>query len=185
MTATTRLRSLYLFHLSKPSTDRLIYQTIYEENLRRILEIGIGEGERALRMIEVGEMRTPTDQIHYSGIDEFESRRSKDSHGLTLKAAHRALHSTGVRVRLLPGDPLAALSRAANGLGKIDLIVVSAQVDQEAMANAWFFIPRLLCAESLVFIEELEKPGAGIRLRRLSHDEIARRAEAKRGRHAA
>ena len=177
MTATARLRSVYLLHLSKPATDRLIYRTIYGENLRRILEIGIREGQRALRMIEVGRMCAITEPIHYTGVDEFESRRSEVPAGLTLKAAHRAFHATGASVRLLPGDPLTALSRAANTLGKVDLVVVSAHVEQEAMARAWLFVSRLLCAESFVFVEELESPGGRIGLRRLSDDEIARRAE--------
>ena len=72
--------------------------------------------------------------IHYTGIDLFESHTDPRA-GISLKAAHCRLAKTGVRLRLLPGDPYSALARAANTLTGTDLIVVSANVDPDSLAR--------------------------------------------------
>jgi hypothetical protein len=180
-----RLRTLYLFHLSKPASDRPLYQAIHQQPIRSVLEVGTGAGERALRMIEVAGMQTPINQVYYTGIDEFESRPLGAEPQLTLKNAYRLLRETGARVRLLPGDPNNALSQAANDLGKIDLVFVSSQVNQESMARAWFFFPRMLHTDSRVFLERRESSGSEPTVRLLTSAEVTRLAEARPFRRAA
>ena len=95
------------------------------------------------------------------------------------------LTATGARIRLLPGDPFTALSRAANSLGGTDLLVVSSRVDPDALARAWFYVPRMLGEESLVLIEEAREPGSPLAVRPISGEEIAQRAAGARRRRAA
>jgi len=119
-----------------------------------MLELGIGFGERATRMIEAAARFHPREEIEFTGIDLFESRSSADGPGVTLKLAHRLLKSTGARVLLLPGDPMAALSQGANAIGQVDLMVVSSRLDPGSLAAAWFYVPRLLTPQTQVFLEE-------------------------------
>lgn len=114
----------------------------------------MGTGERALRMIEAAQGHAPASEIHYTGVDLFETRPHSDGTDLSLKAAHRMLQGTGARVRLVPGDPFAALARTANSLGRVDLVVISRQLDPALMAAAWFYLPRILHPDSVILGEE-------------------------------
>ena len=156
---TGRFRAFCLFYLSKPPSDRLIYRTIRRRQVKSILELGIGIGQRAARMIEVASLCHPTEQIRFHGIDPFEARSAADGPGVTLKMAHRLLTSTGARIHLVPGDPLAGLSRVANSIGRLDLIIVSQRVDRSSLAKAWFYVPRLMHDDTIVLRESARPAG--------------------------
>ena len=152
--------------------------------VRRILEVGIGVGQRASRMIEMAGRFHSSPDIRYVGIDPFEARSAMDGPGVTLKMAHRLLHATGAQVQLIPGDPFAALSRTANSLGRIDLMVVSGRLDPRQLARAWFYVPRLLDEQSAVLLEKL-LPGGQTSVRLATADEIQTLSTAAAGRRAA
>ena len=80
-------------------------------------------------------------------------------YGLTLKAAHQLLRATGVRVQLVPGNPADSLVRLANALGKVDVLIVPADLDSSSRARAWFFVPRILHPRSMVFVESVGEDG--------------------------
>lgn len=69
------------------------------------------------------------------------------------------LKPSGARVRLIPGDVLEALTRTANALGQIDLVLISADQQGETLDRAWFYFPRLLHKQSRVLLETRE-PGS-------------------------
>lgn len=184
MSNTSRLRAFYLSYLSSPAKDRLVYREINRHEGRQILELGIGIGQRAVRMIETAARFHRPRDIRYTAVDLFEARSAADGPGVTLKMAHRLLTSTGAAVQLVPGDPETALSRVANTLGQIDLLVVSRLLDPRRLAKAWFYVPRLLHAQSRVLVEEL-RPGGKTSMRVLGHDQIETLAATAAGRRAA
>jgi hypothetical protein len=124
--------------------------------------LGIATGQRALRMIDVAQLASPGEEVHYVGVDPFESRSESDGPGLTLKAAHQLLRRDGVRVQLVPGNLAAALARVANSLGKVDLLIVPAALESASFARAWFFVPRMLHEQSLVFVEQTLEDGRSL-----------------------
>ena len=99
-------------------------------------------------MIEAAKHSAPGEETHYIGIDRFEGREPSDGPGLTLKAAHQILGGKATRVQLLPGDPSKTLSRSANSLGKIDLLIVPEELESAEAARVWF-VPRMLHERSL------------------------------------
>jgi len=125
-------------------------------------------------MIQLAAQHGPPRGIRYIGIDLFESR-SGCARGLTVKEAHKALSVAGVHPRLVPGDPYAALCRTANALGSIDLVVISADQDADAMSRAWLYLPRILRQDSAVFLEEIQSAEQS-RFRQLPLGEIQARA---------
>ena len=149
------LKYLWLAYLSKPRHDRQIYRLIRRSKVRSIVEVGIGDGLRAERMIGLAR-RCSEQPVRYTAIDLFEAREDAEA-GLTLKEAYRQLKSTGARVQVVPGDPLSALSRVANSLTNTDLLLISGEQDEASLAAAWFYVPRMLHQNSHVLIEE---PGA-------------------------
>jgi hypothetical protein len=173
---------LYFAYFSKPKADRKLYRAIRRQRCRRFLEIGLGNGRRAFRMLDVAAGCHPREELRYCGIDLFESRPA-DSPGLTLKDAHRLFKTKGIKAQFGPGDPYSALARAANGLREIDLVLISADQDAESLERAWFYLPRTLHASSLVFWEQTN-PAGETSLLILSRAEVEARAR-KPGRHAA
>jgi hypothetical protein len=155
----SQIRLMVSCHFSKVPADRPIYQAIRRCHARKIVELGIGSGQRAKQMIDVAKLASPQQAIHYVGVDPFEARAESDGPGLTLKEAHQLLRCEGVRVQLVPGNPADALVRAANSLGKVDLLILPLEFDAETSARAWFFVPRMLHEESVVFVERLAANG--------------------------
>jgi len=149
-----RLRAFYLAYLSYPSGDRVLYRLVLRHPPRNILEIGLGRAIRACRLLELICGQMPADQVLYTGIDLFEARPPQFGQKLPLKKVYQTLRQTGARIRLYPGDPYSVLSQRANQLGPVDLLIVSAPHDPQSLAEAWFYIPRMLGPESLVVVEE-------------------------------
>jgi hypothetical protein len=147
------LKYLYLACFSRPAAERAIYRAIRRHRVQRIVEIGIGAGQRARRMIRLAQQCSPGHKIHYTGIDLFEDRDPADNAGLSLKAAYRALKPTAARIRLTPGNGDSALPRIANELVGTDLLIVSAGNMQQPVSTAWRYVPRMLHAKSLLFVE--------------------------------
>jgi hypothetical protein len=167
----SRLKIIYLLYLSKPSSDRLIYRAIVRKKVRRILELGIGEGKRALRMIDAAARLAPRAEIQYVGMDLFEARNETDGPGLSLISAHRVLKQSGAWIKLIPGDPLNNLARMANDLGQFDLLIFSPQFKTHRLNPNWFFVPRLLHAQSMVYMES-KLPGGANAMQVVSHRAI-------------
>lgn len=165
-----RLRYIHLAYLSHPKADRAIYRAIRRGGVRNIVEMGLGDGRRAERMIRLVQSRQPGARVRYTAIDPFEMRAAGDGPGLSLKAAYRRLKATGAKVQVVPGDPLAALSRVANSLLRTDLLLISADQDEASLQQAWFYVPRMLHSGSQVFFEEIQDAVA--RWRPVSHQQI-------------
>jgi hypothetical protein len=182
---TSRLRAIYLAYLSKPSHDRLIYRTMLRLMPRRIVELGVGLGNRALRLIDIAARYAPRKDIEYIGIDPFEDRTATDLPGLSLIAAHRLLKSSGARIKLVPGNPWEALVRSATLLGPVDLLIFSAG-DRlvEQMPQFWFYVPRLLHEKTAVF-REIAAPEGEKTVQSIEHRDILEWAAAGTKRKAA
>jgi hypothetical protein len=56
-------------------------------------------------------------------------------------------------VQLVPGEPDLALRRVANSLTATDLLLISANQNEQALAQAWTWMPRMLTADSLIVQE--------------------------------
>ncbi len=179
MSALGVLQVLYYCHLAAPSSDRVLYQAIRRNQARKILELGIGTGSRAARLIWMAQRHQAPGEVRYVGFDPFEARTAWDGPGITLKLAYRTLRATGARVQLLPGEPLAVLAQAANNVGPVDLLIFSARLDPNLLAETWFYVPRLLHPQSEVYVET-QLTGSQRQVRRVEPSEIAALAATRR-----
>ncbi|MCG8585707.1 MAG: hypothetical protein MI757_13455 [Pirellulales bacterium] len=190
MAATGMLKALYLRRFSKPASDRALYRMIKRKRPQRMLLLGLGDGRRAVKMVELAQRYAATDDMLIAGVDMFEGRPADAPTELSLKEAHRSLRDTGTQVQLVPGDPFSALARAANGLPNIDLMLVDADQDADAVARAWFYAPRMLSDTSLVLVEQVigsdDKSGQPItKFDQLDLAQVEQMATASQGRRAA
>ena len=152
------LKYAHLAYLSQPATDRVIYRLIDKRPIRSILELGVGNGVRAERMIAVASRQQTDVELRYIGIDLFEDRPAGMPQ-IALKQAYQQLRQQRVKVRLVPGDPLDALARIANEISGIDLVVVAGDQDPESMARAWLFLPRMIHDDTMVFSQAADAQG--------------------------
>lgn len=173
LAAANLVKYLYLAWFSHPEPHRKLYRLVRRRRPARIVELGIGTADRALRMIAVAQRYAPGGKVSYVGIDLFEARPAGVP-GLSLKEAYRRLRPTGAGIRLLPGDPLTMLSATANSLPGIDLMLISADQDAASLAKAWFYVPRMLHAGSIVLREVVREDQ--LQYEAISQADIARLA---------
>lgn len=171
MSIKDRVWAFHLLHISKPIEDRPIYQEIVAGHVRHILELGLGSGERSLRLIEVASRCCSAREIHYTAVDPFESRGGEGS--LPLKVVHQKLSRTGAHIRLIPGDAFSGVARIANSLHGIDLVVVSGDQAPELLERAWFYFPRMLHNQSKLFLQKPCRPGQIAPYDQIGPEEIA------------
>ncbi len=162
MAAASFLQYVRLAYFSKPASERPIYRAIRRLKAKSIIEMGVGMGERSKRLIQVAQRYSGDSQIRFTAVDLFEAREAHDP-GWTVKRAHRVLTSHGAKVQVVPGDPFSALSRTANALKNVDLVVIGADQDDDSLAQAWFYVPRILHEGSRVFreVEDLKRGRPG------------------------
>lgn len=184
MSILSRFQSLYLRYFSKPRGERLVFQLIERHSIRRIVELGIGRGERARRMIAFARQVSPGQEIFYVGMDRFEAREEADGPGLSLKEAHQRLRGTGAKIQLVPGNLSDGLIRNANSLGKVDLLILPAGLDSPGLERLWFFVPRILHEQSVVLVERRLQDGC-LELRLKPREEIKELATRDAARRAA
>lgn len=170
-----RLKYFQLAYFSRPKSDRAIYRAIRRCRACKIVEMGIGDGRRAERMIRLAQSWSEGRPVRYTAIDPFELRAQEAGPGLSLKNAYRKLKATGARVQVVPGDPLPALARVANSLIGTDLVLISADQDEASLDAAWFYVPRMLHDGSQVLFEEIEDSVS--RWRVLSHAHVRKLAQ--------
>ncbi len=152
LSAARLIKYLQFAYLSKSPLEKTIFRTIRSISAGHIVEIGVGRGELAHRMIEQAICYTNRPRVTYTGIDLFELR-ADGSEALELRAAYQMLSPLDARVRLIPGEPDTALARRANTLLDTDLLVVHAGLDAERMRRAWYYVPRMLQPHSRVIVE--------------------------------
>ncbi len=171
------LQATYFSYLSRPAAERPVYRAICRIRPAAILELGIGDGQRALRMLRLASLYRPPGEIRYTGLDRFEDRTSQDGPGMTLKLAYRMLGRSGATIRLLPGEPLESLGARANDLGQFDVVVISRRLDYRRAGWAWYFLPRLLNERTVIFRENA-LPGGRLVVEPVGQAEIRALAQA-------
>ncbi len=155
----SKIRDFCSSHFSKPSESRQLHRDIRQFNIRKIVELGIDDGSRAMTLIEAASQNSTSSDVHYVGMDPFEGRSESDGQPIHLKDVHQRLRATGARVQLVPGNPADSLIRLANSLGKIDLLIVPEALESPANARMWFFVPRMLHDNSQVYVERCNSEG--------------------------
>lgn len=147
------IRFFHWSMLAKPASDRAIYRTIKKLRARSIVEIGLGDGVRAERIVQVAQKFGAGQTVKYTGIDLFDGRPD-DQSPLKLIEMHKRLSALGVKPQLVPGDLASSIRRIANSHTRTDLMIVSAGHESADLEASWFFVPRMLCAGSFLMLQD-------------------------------
>lgn len=181
MLPATSLQSLYLRYFAKPSHHRKLFRHLVQAKVRRIVQLGLADGSLSQRLISLALHVQSTDRIRFAGVDLFEGRRNATT-VMSLKDAHRKLQSDQAEIRLVPGEPVTALTRLANELRGTDLVVISADTAEAGLASCWHLLSRILHKDSQIWREEAGTRGT--RFQVLGPADIRDRTPARKGRAA-
>ena len=170
-------RYFKLCRFSQPAHERALYRSVKTDNVRRIVEIGVGHGQRTGNLLASILRQHQADDIRYAGIDLFEAGGAD---AIPLKEFHSKLKPFNVNVRVLPGNASSALQRAANDLRGTDWVIVSGDQPEESIDAAWHFLPRMLHQKSKVWIESPERNSFEILTARDVSEQLALRVKNRR-----
>lgn len=137
---------------SKPKCDRVVYRQVAKTGPRNILELGLGDGSRTANLLALASRHRDTSEIRYTGIDLFDGR-ARTTPPLRLKDAYCALRSTGVEVRLIPGDVGMGLRVLANGGRKYDLVLADSSVADKLERGVLETVSRLMGDHSVFILQ--------------------------------
>ena len=138
-----------LAFMSKPATDRMIYQLIKKNKFQSFVEIGLGTGDRCQQILRVAG-KFSEKPIRYTGVDLFDAR---PANALKLIDMHKTLKAFNAKTQLVPGPVGPSIERIANSHLRTDMIVVSPSTQRIELENVISFFPRMLHANSLVLLQ--------------------------------
>jgi predicted O-methyltransferase YrrM len=126
---------------------------IRENKCRKIMEIGVYDGENARSMVEAAIKNAPPYEVEYHGFDFF-------SH-YSASRVGRKLDETGCRYRLIEGDTMETLPEAVKTLPKMDVIFIDGGKSFREAVSDWENSSRLMHDGTGVFVHNVGFSGVG------------------------
>ena len=111
---------------------------------RRILEIGVYNGENARMMVDAAIQHVPPDEVEYYGFDFFA--------GSMFQEVEAKLKATGCTYHLYKGDSVDTLPRAAQTLPEMDLIFIDGGKSYTEATSDWEHSKTLMHHGTAVFV---------------------------------
>lgn len=140
---------------------RYLYLTkiIREQKSKRIMEIGLWDGEHALKMIKEAK-RIHGQDVEYYGFDLFEEmndnvcKNEVAKHPLSLSNIKVKLEATGCKVYLFKGFTNKTLPENVNQLPKMDFIFIDGGHSLETIENDWKYSQQLMSNNTIVVFDD-------------------------------
>ncbi len=117
---------------------------------RRIMEIGVYDGDNAVDLIKAASEVSPIGTVEYYGFDFFDNYSEAQ--------VARKLGVTGCRYRLFKGDTLETLPQAVGDLPVMDLIFIDGGKSYEEAQSDWIHSSRLMGEGSVAFVHNYDFP---------------------------
>lgn len=122
---------------------------IKRNKCKRLLEIGVYDGENARSMIEAAKENFPPEEIEYYGFDYFEDE------GLYWEV-YKKLEETGCKFKLFRGDSKVTLPQHVDELPIMDLIFIDGGKSYETAKSDWENCRKLMGKHTVVFVHNYE-----------------------------
>jgi len=136
---------------------------IRENSCRKIMEIGVYDGENARSMVQAATKNAPPHDVEYHGFDFF-------SHYSTSRVGRR-LDETGCRYMLIEGDTMETLPEAVKTMPKMDLIFIDGGKSFREALSDWENSSLLMHDGTGVFVHNVGFSGVGRMVDGIPRDE--------------
>lgn len=140
-----------------------ILETILARRSRRILEIGVWNGERAWQMLLAAKASHPAFRVDYVGCDLFEMMNDSlmesefSKRPPSLDEVQARLAPSNAKIRLLRGfsqDTLATLAADRRYRESFDFILIDGGHSVETIASDWGYAQQLLGRHGVVIFDD-------------------------------
>jgi len=126
---------------------------IHENLCRRIMEVGVYNGENAVSMVRSATKNHPPSEVEYYGFDFFTSH--------STERIGRKLDETGCRYTLLEGNTMNTVPKAAETLPMMDIIFIDGGKSFREAWSDWEGSSRLMHQDTGVFVHNVDFSGVG------------------------
>jgi len=135
---------------------------ISENNCKKIMEIGVHNGENAKNMVEKAIQNSPPHEVEYYGFDFF-------SYYSTHQIGEK-LEKTGCKYRLYEGNTLDTLPEAVKFLPKMDLIFIDGGKSFFEAMSDWENSSLLMHDGTGVFVHNVDFSGVRMMVDNIPQD---------------
>jgi predicted O-methyltransferase YrrM len=136
---------------------------IREEKCRKIMEIGVYDGENAKKMVEAAIQNYEPSKVEYFGFDYF--------FNYTIDEIERKLEKTGCKYKLFKGNTVDTLPKAIQSLPKMDLIFIDGGKSFAVSMSDWTNSRTLMHDETAVFVHNVGFSGVNRMVENISKKE--------------
>lgn len=124
---------------------------ISRNECKRIMEIGVADGENAGTMVKVAMQNFSPEEVEYYGFDLFEGNRDS--------RVRQKLEQIGCKFELFKGDSVKTLPKMMKTLAKMDLIFVDGDHSYATVKSDWENSKSLMYEETAVFFHNYSFSG--------------------------
>lgn len=132
-------------------THSFLKEYIRKNRCKRIMEIGVFNGDNAKKMVEAAIQNSPREDMEYYGFDFFG--------GNMLRQVEQKLEKTGCKFKLFKGDTVDTLPKAVKTLPKMDLIFIDGGKSHQEANSDWECSKTLMHDGTAVFVHNYDFPG--------------------------
>ena len=125
---------------------------ISENKCKRIMEIGVADGENARTMMTVAIRNFSPEEVEYYGFDLFDD----DSR---MEQVRQKLRETGCKFKLFKGDSVQTLTRELKTLPEMDLIFIDGGHSYATAKSDWENSKSLIRDKTAVFFHNYNFSG--------------------------
>lgn len=151
------LKKIYLKFFG-PKRYNQLFDIIKKEKPKRIMEIGVWDGEHALQMITLA--KEFSNKVEYFGFDLFEDLDKETFSKEIAKqppemdVVKKKLEKTGCKIYLYKGNTKKTLPDAAKRLSPMDLIIIDGGHSIETIENDWRYSEKLMAGNTSVVFDD-------------------------------
>lgn len=135
---------------------------IRNHKCRRIMEIGVLNGDNAKTMVEAALFNVPPEEVEYYGFDFFR--------GSSYHEVRRKLQETGCKFTLFKGDTVDTFPQAVKTLPHMDVIFIDGGKSYREAKSDWENAKTLMHDGTAVFVHNYDFPGVGRMVDTISRD---------------
>jgi len=133
---------------------------------RKIMEIGVANGENARSMIAFASRSFPVEEVEYYGFDTFEAEGDSQ-----VRLVREKLEKTGCQFKLFRGNSVENLPKALKDLPMMDLIFIDGGHSYETVKSDWENSKILIQDKTAIFFHNYDFTGVKKLVDNISREE--------------
>ena len=127
---------------------------ILRNRCKKIMEIGVADGENARTMVMLASRNFPAEEVEYYGFDTFGGKDNSQ-----MKQVKQKLEKTGCKFRLFKGDSAKTLPKTMKNLPMMDLIFIDGGHSYATVKSDWENSKSLMHDKTAVFFHNYNFSG--------------------------